>query len=92
MNMSPKNEKMINTEPISWEEIEQFSIRHQDRLQSSVIDSNVSVDLFIAFVNFHIRTDRVLAEFSDQIIPEQFMELVRMVMAGVRVERTSRGK
>lgn len=80
---------MTNTEPVSWEEIEQFSIKHTDRLQSLVIDSNVSVDLFISFVNFHIRTDRILTEFTDKVIPQEFMELVKMVMGGVRTERAS---
>ena len=76
--------------PVSWEEIEQFSIENKDRLELSLIGSNVSVDLFIAFVNFHIRTDRILSEFSDQIIPRQFMALVGIVMAGVRSERAER--
>lgn len=79
----------MTTHPVSWEEIEQFSIKNQDRLQSLLTDKNVSVELFIAYVNFHIRTDRILLEFTDQIIPKMFVELVRMVMAGVRTERVS---
>lgn len=77
----------MTNQPVSWEEIELFAIKNKDSLHSLLTDKEVSVELFIAYVNFHIRTDRILMEFTDQIIPRQFVELVRLVMAGVREEK-----
>lgn len=79
---------MTNTAPVSWEEIEHFSKKHKAGLQKS-IGENVSVDLFISFVAFHLRTERILNEFTTKLPPKQFIELVKIVMAGVREERVS---